>query len=131
MGKFVRVLSAQAKLKKTQKEKIPSDEQIQDAAEMEAVLRHLDPICFRPQHAEFTSSELWIILKELQASLRGPFKVVDVQTQQSRTITLSKREGIIYKDVRPTKQRLPVIAINNKYFCETRLPTQNLDFSYD
>ena len=94
-GLTIPVLRAQEKLKKTQKEKIPSDEQIQDAAEMEAVLRHLDPICFRPQHAEFTSSELWIILKELQASLRGPFKVVDVQTQQSRTITLSKREGII------------------------------------
>ena len=129
-GLTIPVLRAQEKLKKTQKEKIPSDEQIQDAAEMEAVLRHLDPICFRPQHAEFTSSELWIILKELQDSLRGPFKVVAVQTQQSRTITLSKREGIIYKDVRRSDLRemakCAVKRLEDAIFARFKEPDDNV-----
>ena len=78
-------------------DKFPSPEQVQDAAEMEAVLRILDPICFRPQHLEFTSSELWLIVKALRNDMDGPFNVVDINAKQPKEFTLTSRENIIYK----------------------------------
>ena len=109
-------------LSPAQAKMVPSREDIQDAAHMEAVLCCLEPLCFRSQNQEFTASELWTVVADLKFRLSGcgTFFPIDVNVAHPKRSTMKdvRRERCSHDALRPiAKQAIKRLkwALNRRF----------------